>query len=193
MPFLDILAYLGATFIGKVIEVATAPTQVTTAPKMADQPKHNLAAIKARAQAHNLKGPYEAPEPTLRRSPRLAAKRDYIYKGEKPTKFHIFGALFYNGYRTFSMSGPEAYKVAYDALADQHYTVSLHNCTLADPIITLKVGTSPDPHRLVTEKLGPKSVNQYWVNSAGQKNGFYKEWRNGKLVLTKRYADDVEY
>jgi hypothetical protein len=152
--------------------------------------KHNLSAIKVRAAAHHLKGPYE--EPTTRHSPRLAAKRDYIYKG-KPTKFHVFGALFYNGYRTFSMSGPEAYKVALEALADQHYTVALHECTLADATITLKVGTSPDPHRLITERLGPRSVNQYWVNAAGEKNGFYKEWRDGLLTVTKRYAANIEY
>ena len=155
-------------------------------------PKHDLAKIKAKAQAHHLKGPYEAPP--HRRSERLAAKQDYVYKGaQKPTKFHIFGALFYNGYRTFSMSGSEAAAIAFDALADQHYTVALHDCTLADPTITLKVGTSPDPHRLVTERLAPKSINQYWVNAAGQKNGFYKEWRGGKLVTSKRYAADVEY
>lgn len=155
-------------------------------------PKHDLVAIKARASHHHLKGPYEAPP--NRHSERIAAKRDYIYNGKyPPTKFHIFGALFYNGYRTFSMSGPEAYKAAYEALADQHYTVVLHNCTLADPTITLKVGTSPDPHRLVTEKLAPKSVNQYLVNAAGQKNGFYKEWRDGKLTVSKRYAADIEY
>lgn len=186
MPVLDILAYLGAVAISKVIEVATTP-------EMSTGPKHDLVKIKAKAEAHHLKGPYEAPPPH-RRSERLAAKRDYVYKGaHKPTKFHIFGALFYNGYRTFSMSGPEVYTVACEALADQHYTVALHNCTLADPTIILKVGTSPDPHRLVTERLAPKSVNQYWVNAAGQKNGSYKEWRGGELVTTKRYAADVEY
>ncbi len=91
------------------------------------------------------------------------------------------------------MSGPEAYKVALEALADQHYTVALHECTLADATITLKVGTSPDPHRLITERLGPRSVNQYWVNAAGEKNGFYKEWRDGLLTVTKRYAANIEY
>ena len=155
---------------------------------MAAGPKHNLEAIKARAIAAHLKGPYE--EPTTRYSSRLAARRDYIYKG-KPSKFHIFGALFYNGYRTFSMSGHVA-KVAYDALADPHYTVALHDCTLADPTITLKVGTSPDPHKLITDK-SDGLVKQYMVNAAGQKNGFYKEWIGGKLVTTKRYAANIEY
>ncbi len=194
MPILDILAYLGAAAISKVIEVATTQ-EVAVAQEMTEPlPKHDLAKIKSRAASAHLKGPYEAPDPSLRRSERLAARRDYVYKGASaPTKFHIFGSLFYNGYRTFSMSGPKAAAVALEALADDHYTVALHECTLADPVITLKVGTQPDPHRLITERLGKGTVNQYWINAAGQKNGFYKEWRGGELVTTKRYAADVEY
>jgi hypothetical protein len=207
MPLLDILAYIGATTLRKIIEVAVAPTEVAAAPtEVAAAPtevaaakatqmsesKHDLAAIKARAKAHHLKGPYEAPDPALRRSERIAARRDYIFKGDAPTKFHVFGTLFYNGYRTFSMSGPKAANTAFAALADNHYTVALDGCTLADPIITLKVGGRPDPHRLITEK-GEGKVAQYMVNAAGQRNGFYKEWADGKLVLSERFKENIRY
>jgi hypothetical protein len=200
MPLLDILAYIGATTLHKIIEVAITPTEVAAAstPEVViptqemSEPRHDLAAIKARATAHHLKGPYEAPPPHLRRSARLAARRDYTFKGDTPTKFHIFGALFYNGYRTFSMSGPKAANTAFAALADNHYTVALDGCTLADATITLKVGDRPDPHRLVTEKSEGK-VAQYMVNAAGQRNGFYKEWTGGKLVLSERYKEGVRY
>lgn len=191
MPILDILAYIGATTICTIIEVAAAPQATASTQVAMSAPKHDLAKIKARAAAVNLKGPYEAPPPHLRRSARLAAKRDYTAT-DTPTKFHIFGALFYNGYRTFSMSGPKAADVAFAALADDHYTVALDNCTLADPVITLKVGDSPDPHRLVTEKSEGK-VAQYMMNAAGQRNGFYKEWSGGKLVLSERYKEGVRY
>jgi hypothetical protein len=184
MPLLDILAYIGATTICKIIEAAPATQEMSA-------PKHNLAAIKARATAVNLKGPYEAPDPGLRRSERIAARRDYT-AGDTPTKFHIFGALFYNGYRTFSMSGPKAVATAFAALADEHYTVALDGCTIADPVITLKVGDRPDPHRLITEK-GESKVAQYTVNAAGQRNGFYKEWTGGKLVVSERYKEGVRY
>jgi hypothetical protein len=188
MPLLDILAYIGATTIGKIIEAATPQAAMSESV----EPKHDLAAIKARAAAVNLKGPYEAPDPALRRSERIAARRDYTFKGDAPSKFHIFGALFYNGYRTFSMSGPKAAAAAFAALADDHYTVALNNCTLADPVITLKVGDRPDPHRLITEKSEGKVV-QYMVNAAGQRNGFYKEWIGGKLVVSECFKENIRY
>jgi hypothetical protein len=121
---------------------------------------------------------------------------NYIYKGQSPlSKCLIIGALYRDNYSTFTIdaSWPDASAVAFATLKDTDHTVVLHNCTLADKTITLKVGIKPDPHRLVTEQLGVKSAIQYMLNASGQKNGMYKEWRDGALVTDARYAADVRY